>query len=98
MASHSVEFTAGNIQKMSLRDGARGVIQVDYGNTAVSLYGSLNNINYILIETYSASVLKEVALCKYMAVFAGTDATRTRAQIEAGGSFGTTKAYINETR
>lgn len=98
MASESVELTAGNIQKMSLRDGARGVVQVDYGDTSVSLYGSINDVNYILIETYTASAVKEVALCKYMAVFAGTDATRTKAQIEAGGSFGTTKAYINETR
>ena len=98
MASQSVELTAGHIQRMSLRDGARGVIQVDYGDTSVSLYGSINDVNYILIETYTASAVKEVALCQYMAVFAGTDATRTKAQIVAGGSFGTTKAYINETR
>lgn len=98
MASKTVELTAGQIESMSLRDGARGVIQVDYGDTSVSLYGSLNDINYILIETYTASAVKEVALCKYMAFFAGTDATRTKAQIVAGGSFGTTKTYINETR
>ena len=99
MASRSIEMTAGQIESMSLRDGARGVIQVDYGNTTVSLYGSLNDINYILIETYSsASALKEVALCKYMAFFAGTNATRTKAEIVDGGTFGTTKAYINETK
>ena len=98
MASRSIEMTAGQIESMSLRDGARGVIQVDRGDTNVSLYGSLNDINYILIETYTASALKEVALCKHMAFFAGTDATRTKAEIVGGGSFGTTKAYINETR
>ena len=98
MASKTTEMTAGSIESMSLRDGGRGVVHIDYGNTSVSLYGSLNDINYILIETYAASALKEVALCKYMAFFAGTNATRTRAEIVAGGSFGTTKAYINETR
>ena len=45
-----------------------------------------------------AFALKEVALCKYMAFFAGTNATRTKAEIVDGGTFGTTKAYINETR
>ena len=55
MASKSIEMTAGKIESMSLRDGARGVIQVDYGDTTVSLYGSLNDVNYILIETYSSA-------------------------------------------
>lgn len=98
MASKTTELTSGLFFRPTLRDGARGVVHGNYGNTTVSLYGSLDDVEYVLIKTFDADALTEVALLPYMAAHAGTAATLARATIAAGSAFGTTKIYINETR
>jgi hypothetical protein len=100
MASRTTELTPALFYVASLRDGGRGVVHGNYGNTTVSLYGSLDDVEYVLIKTFNADALTEVALVPYMAAHAGTAATVSKATIAAAGaaSFGTTKIYINETR
>lgn len=97
MASASTQITQGNIYQASLRDGARGVIQFTKGNTDLSVYGSLDDVTYVLIEAYTASALKEVALTPYIAVVVGSTATYAKASLPAT-SFGTSTFFINETR
>lgn len=98
MASETTEIVEHSIYRSSLRDGAKGVIQVDHDTTDVSLYGSLTNVNFVLIETFTASAVKEIALTPFIGVATGTNATRTKSQLETGQNFGNTEIYINETR
>tara|TARA_R110002074_G_scaffold295513_2_gene467111 strand:+ start:162 stop:455 length:294 start_codon:yes stop_codon:yes gene_type:complete len=97
MASGSTQITVGNIYKASLRDGARGVIQFTKGDTNLSVYGSLDDVTYILIEAFTASAIKEIALPLYVAVVAGSTAQYAKASLP-GTSFGTSTFFINETR
>ena len=100
MASGTTELTPAYFFRPGMRDGGRGVVHGNYGNTTVSLYGSLDDVEYVLIKTFDADALTEVALVPYMAAHAGTAATVAKATIAAAGaaSFGTTKIYVNETR
>lgn len=97
MASRTTEITQGITYSASLRDGARGVIQFTKGDTDLSVYGSLDDATYVLIEAYTASALKEIALPAYIAVVVGSAATYPKASLPAT-SFGTSKFFINETR
>lgn len=73
-------------------DGSRGVIQaVIDGSNAAYLYGSLNGTDYQLIESFTASALKEIVLCPYFKL-------STSASSVTGIIGGTTKVYIDETR
>lgn len=47
------------------RAGATGIVQVVYGNNDVHLFGSLDNENFVLIESYTSSSIREAALCTY---------------------------------
>ena len=97
MASSSKELTQGDIYQSSLRDGARGTIQFTKGDTNLSVYGSLDDATYILIEAYTASALKEIALTPYVAVVVGNNATYAKGALPTD-SWGTSKFHINETR
>lgn len=98
MASKTVELTENYVFRPTLRDGSRGVLQVDHDTTDVSLYGSLNGENFVLIESFDAPAIKEIALTPYMMVGDGTEASRTLAELQTGQDFGNTEVYINETR
>ena len=73
------------------RSSGQGIIQVIRGDNDISLYGSLNNSDYTLIETFGASTIKEVALPTFIVASTSasdhTDAT----------SFGTSKIIVEET-
>tara|TARA_B100000965_G_C19603362_1_gene764394 strand:- start:6588 stop:6860 length:273 start_codon:yes stop_codon:yes gene_type:complete len=73
-------------------DGSRGVVQCvhDSSNNAY-LYGSLNGTDYVLVESFTASALKEIVLCPYFKL-------STSASSVTGTVGGTTKVYIDETR
>jgi hypothetical protein len=72
--------------------GSRGVVQaVIDGANAAYLYGSVNGSDYVLIESFTASVIKEVVLCPYFLI-SGSAANITD-DVNAA-----TKVYIDETR
>ena len=78
--------------KPKMGDGSRGAVQaVIDGANAAYLYGSLNGTDYQLIESFTASALKEIVLCPYFKL-------STSASSVTGTIGGTTKVYINETR
>ena len=70
--------------------GGQGIIQIVKGDTNVHLYASLNGTDYVLIETFYASTIKEIILCPYFKVSAATDGTFT--------SIGSSTVFIDETR
>lgn len=72
--------------------GATGVVQVVYGNKDVHLFGSLDNENFVLIESYTSSAIREAALCKYFKF--STNAADPNATDETN----TTELIIEETR
>lgn len=74
-------------------DGGRGIVQcVHNGSNNASLYGSINGTNYALIHEFTASEIKEVALCPYMLIAADNNGTIT-GDVNAG-----TTVFIDETR
>lgn len=73
-------------------DGSRGVVQaIIDGSNAAHLYGSLNGTDYQLIESFTASTIKEIVLCPYFKL-------STSASSVTGTVGGNTKVIINETR
>ena len=97
MASGSNQITQGNIYKASLRDGARGVIQFTKDSVNLSVYGSLDDVTYILIEAFTASAIKEIALPLYVAVVVGSAAQYAKASLPTN-TFGASTFFINETK
>lgn len=55
--------------------GLRGVVAVTKGDTDVTLCGSLDGTTYYVIETFTASTLKEITLCPYFKVNGAADTT-----------------------
>jgi len=55
--------------------GLRGVVAVTVGDTNVTLCGSLDGTTYYVIETFTASTLKEITLCPYFKVNGAADTT-----------------------
>ena len=55
--------------------GMRGVVAVTKGNTNVTLCGSLDGTTYYVIETFTASTLKEITLVPYFKVNGAADVT-----------------------
>jgi len=95
----------GSIHRPSLRDGAVGVVHYRHDNsvgsaTALSFYGSLDGENFCLIETFAntADVLKEIALCPYIAVTTGTNNERVLSNFSTSDDFGASEVRLNETR
>lgn len=97
MASASNQITQGMIYKPSLRDGARGVIQFTKDSVDLSVYGSLDDVTYILIEAFTASAIKEIALPSHIAVVVGSTAQYAKASLPTT-SFGASTFFINETK
>ena len=60
--------------------------QYNHNGTNMSLYGSVDGGTYVLIETFSASTLKQISFVPYLALSSLTDATRTSAEITANTS------------
>jgi len=98
MASKTTELVEHKMYQSTLRDGARGVIQVDWDDTDVTLYGSLNGTTFVKIEQFSAPAIKEIALTPYLMVGSADAATKTLTELESDQAFGNTEIYINETR
>jgi len=87
----SSELTVGTAYNPNFRNaGGQGVIQIKKGNTNVSLYGSLNGTDYVLIETFSVDTIKELVLCDKFKISGAADGTFV--------TIGTSKVYISETR
>lgn len=87
----STELTVGTAYNPNFRNaGGQGVIQIKKGDTNVSLYGSLNGTDYVLIETFSVDTIKELVLCDYFKISGAADGTFV--------TIGTSKVYISETR
>ena len=56
--------------------GLRGVVAVNHnGSNNVTLCGSLDGTTYYVIETFTASTLKEITLCPYFKVNGAADTT-----------------------
>ena len=60
--------------------------QYNHNGTNMSLYGSVDGGTYVLIETFSASTIKEISFVPYLALSSLTNATRTSAEITANTS------------
>jgi len=55
---------------------SNGLIQVkNTSGTTVYLFGSLDNINFALIDSFNSDTIKEVMLCPYMKIAGNTDAS-----------------------
>jgi len=90
MAQLSNDSTTAHNPKMG--DGSRGVVQaVVDGANAAYLYGSLNGTDYQLIESFTASAIKEIVLCPFFKL-------STSASSVTGTVGGSTKVIIDETR
>ena len=85
-----MQVTQGTAFNPKMGDGSKGVIQVNHGDTDVTLFGSIDGTNYIKIETFTADTIKEVVLCESFKV-SGSDANTTT-------SIGTSTVHISETR
>ena len=87
MASKTVEMAVGTAYSPSMHSTyGNGVFQVVKGNTNVSLFGSLDGTNYVLLETFTASTIKEVVKCNYYKISGATGDQTT--------SVGTSKFFI----
>jgi hypothetical protein len=71
------------------------VFQYEHNGTNMSLYGSLTGTNFVHIETFSATTLKEITWVPYLALSSLTNATRTGAEITANTSANNGIAYID---
>ena len=84
------ELAVGTTFIPNLRNaGGQGVIQVKKGDTNVSLYGSLNGTDYVLIETFTVDTIKELVLCDKFKISGAADGTFV--------TIGSSKVYISET-
>jgi|TARA_R100000482_G_C5123659_1_gene147315 cobalamin biosynthesis Co2+ chelatase CbiK len=62
--------------KIKKSGNANGLIQVvNTSGTAVYLFGSLNNSDFVLIETFNSDTIKEIQLCPFMKVAGSSDAS-----------------------
>ena len=67
-----------------------GILQVDYGDTTVYLWGSVEGSHWTLIESFTADSIKEIVLTPYFVV-SGSAANQTAA-------IGSSQVWISETR
>ena len=67
------------------------LVQINVGDTQpIYLFGSLDGTNYVQLETFTASAIKEVSACRYLSVSA------TTGDHDSTASFGTTTASFLE--
>ena len=71
------------------------VFQYEHNGTNMSLYGSITGTNFVHIETFSATTLKEITWVPYLALSSLTNATRTSAEITANTSANNGVAYLD---
>jgi len=71
------------------------VFQYEHNGTAMSLYGSITGTNFVLIETFSATTLKEITWVPYLALSSLTNATRTATELTANTSANNGVAYLD---
>ena len=85
------ELQVGQAFTPNLRGSTgQGVVQVTRGDTDLSLWGSVNGTDYVLIETFTADSLKEVILCSFFKI------SGDAADIDTAA--GTSRLWIDETR
>lgn len=72
------------------RSSGQGIIQVDYGDTTVYLWGSVEGKHWTLIESFTADAIKEVVLTPFFVV-SGSASDQTT-------PIGTSQVWISETR
>jgi|TARA_E500000178_G_C16521717_1_gene530390 hypothetical protein len=92
------QLTAGTAYNPKMGDGSRGVVQVyipTSGGEDLTLYGSVNGVEYIKIKHYDASTIEEVVLCPYMAYSSQEDNHLTATPT---GAVANSKVLIDETR
>jgi hypothetical protein len=77
------------VPRLSTSSG-KGVLQVDYGNTTVYLWGSIEGSHWTLIESFTADAIKEVVLTPFFVV-SGNASDQTT-------GIGTSQVWISETR
>jgi hypothetical protein len=65
--------TVLNLSNRLKGTGLRGVVAITKGDTDVTLQGSIDGTNYFVIETFTASTLKEVTLVPYLRVNGAAD-------------------------
>lgn len=65
--------TVLNLSNRLKGTGLRGVIAITKGDTNVTLQGSIDGTNYFVIETFTASTLKEITLVPYLRVNGAAD-------------------------
>ena len=75
-------FSTLNLDRKNKLEGTglKGVLQVKIDGTNVTLLGSLDNTDFYVIETFTASTLKEITLAPYLRVN-GTTSTTSAATI-----------------
>lgn len=72
-------------------DGSRGLVQFVKGSSDGYLYGSLNGTDYVLLHSFTANEMKELALPPFVLI--GGSATDPTVDLGV-----TSKAYLSETR
>ena len=82
------KLTAGSNFKPINSD--TGILQVDYGDTTVHLWGSVEGTHWTLIESFSADTIKEIVLTPFFVV-SGSAANQT-------AGIGTSQVWIGENR
>lgn len=68
----------------------QGIVQVDYGDTTVYLWGSIEGSHWTLIESFTADAIKEVVLTPFFVV-SGNASDQTT-------GIGTSQVWVSETR
>jgi len=69
--------------------------QYNHNGTNMSLYGSVDGSTFVHIETFSATTLKEITWVPWVCLSSLTNATRTRAELEANTSANNGVAYLD---
>ena len=73
-------------------DGSRGVIQaVISGSNHAHLWGSLNGVDYTLVDSFVVDTIKEVVLCPYFKISSSS-------AVDTGSISSSTKVFLDETR
>lgn len=91
MAQLANDMTAYN---PTMGDGSRGVVQCVHGGSThhAYLWGSINGSDYVLIESFTGSALKEIILVPYLKI------SNASSGHSSGAVNAATKVYIDETR
>ena len=82
------EIVIGTAHVVSMNSTyGNGVIQIDRGDTDVTLWGSINGTDYVALETFSADTIKELVKCNNFKVSGSSS--------DIAQGIGTSKVYIS---